>query len=105
MFDTGCTVNALRHRIARIKKKVANDENLINTGQSSSGAHGTGVAKRKRGCAPKVAPTKLKQAISSDEDDKEDLVFKDESEAEEGDKGKKAKVDIDEYEIFDCSIR
>jgi hypothetical protein len=47
----------------------------------------------------------LKQAISSDEDDKEDLVFKDESEAEEGDKGKKAKVDIDEYEIFDCSIR
>jgi hypothetical protein len=108
IIDLGCTVSALRHRIVRIKKKVADDEYLMNAGQSSPGTPGTPgtpAVKRKRGPAPKPTPTKLKKEASSDDNDEENVTTKgDESEAE-GKRVKVEHVESDEYEIFDCFMQ
>ncbi|KAJ6027632.1 uncharacterized protein N7446_003772 [Penicillium canescens] len=92
----GCTVSALRHRIVRIKKKVADDENLMNASQSSPGTPNTSAVKRKRGCAPKATPTKLKQEASSDDDEKEDVTTKGEEIEAEGKRVKVEHVESDE---------
>ncbi|KAJ6087702.1 hypothetical protein N7467_006616 [Penicillium canescens] len=92
----GCTVGALRHRIVRIKKKVAYDENLMNAGQSSPGTPDTPAAKRKRGRAPKATPTKLKQEPSSDDDEKQDVTAKGEEIEAEGKRVKVEHVESDE---------
>ncbi|KAJ5305944.1 hypothetical protein N7508_004959 [Penicillium antarcticum] len=102
----GCTISALRHRIVRIKKKVADDENLMNAGQSNPGTPSTPAAKRKRApnATPRATPTKLKKETSSDDDDKQDLIIKgNQAEAEEGGETKKLKPEdifSDEYERF-----
>ena len=105
IIDLGCTVSALRHRIVRIKKKVADDENLMNTGQSRPGTSGTPAVKRKRGRTPEPTPTKLKKEASSDDHDKEDVTTKgDESEAE-AKRVKVEHVESDEYGIFGCFMQ
>jgi hypothetical protein len=104
-IDLGCTVSALRHRIVRIKKKVAYDENLMNAGQSSPGTPDTPAAKRKRGRAPKATPTKLKQEPSSDDDEKQDVTAKGEEIVAEGKRVKVEHVESDEYEILDCFMQ
>ncbi|KAJ5754064.1 uncharacterized protein N7511_008217 [Penicillium nucicola] len=101
----GCTVSAVRHRLARIKKRIADEELSAGTADSATPAAAASPAAKVKRVA-KSTPTKSKDPNPDDEnkeqhttDGQGKIVLKLKLKAEDETDG----FDSDEYECLICT--